>query len=252
MRRIETSRIIALPPSAFCPRPTFHRSQIRGLTPPVRAVFGFPLSASRFGFTLIEVLVAATITLLLMGGVVSMFGYVTNKVTDSRAVVGLTDQLRNAKQRLQLDLMGVTAPTIPPLSPESEQGYFEVIEGPMGPILSLYNSNSLDYSVGDNDDILMFTTRGVNGEQFKGRGYPSIGDLSAGLMQSPLAEISWFIRNSTLYRRVLLIRPALNVNSSHFYAYYDVSMHQEGGLYDRRAMPYGTYTTAGAEPIRSS
>ena len=190
-------------------------------------------------------LVAATITLLLMGAVVSMFGYVTNKVTDSRAVIELNDQIRNAKQRLQLDLMGATAPTIPPLNPDSEQGYFEVVEGPMGPVLSQY-SGGFDYSVGDNDDVLMFTTRGVNGEQFTGRGYPSVANLSVGLMRSPLAEISWFIRNSTLYRRVLLIRPSLNVGTSHFYAYYDVSMHQEGGLYDRRAMPFGTYTTAGA------
>ena len=190
-------------------------------------------------------MVAATITLMMMGGVVSMFGYVTNKVTDSRAMVELTDQLRNVRQRLQLDLMGATAPTIPPLSPDSEQGYFEVIEGPMGPVLSQY-SGGFDYSVGDNDDVLMFTTRGVNGEQFTGRGYPSIGDLSAGVLRSPLAEIGWFIRNSTLYRRVLLIRPSVKINNYPFYAHYDVSMRQEGGSFDHRAMPKGTYTNTGS------
>ena len=221
---------------------------------PRHAVYAAPRTAceqDRFqGFTLVEVMVAATITLLLMGGVVSMFGFVTNKVTQSRSVVEMSSQLRNARQRLQLDLLGVTAPTIPPLSPDSEQGYFEVIEGPMGPVLSLY-SGGFDYSVGDNDDILMFTTRGFNGEQFVGRGYPSVADLSAGLLRSPLAEIGWFIRNSILYRRVLLIRPSLKINNYPFYAYYDVSMHQEGGQYDHRAVPLGTYNTSagGAFPF---
>src|ERR1700722_8311157 len=137
MKRDETARCL----------PTAYR--LVAIARRAAPVVHHPLPAARRGFTLVEVMVAATITLLLMGGVVTMFGYVTNKVTDSRAVVELTDQLRNAKQRLQLDLMGATAPTIPPLNPEAEQGSFEVMEGPMGPVLSQY-SGSLDYSVGDN------------------------------------------------------------------------------------------------------
>ena len=77
---------------------------------------------------------AAAITLLLMGSVVTMFGYVTNKVTSSRAIIEMSDQLRNAKQRLQSDLLGVTDSDHPTAGTESEQGYFEVYEGPIGPI----------------------------------------------------------------------------------------------------------------------
>jgi hypothetical protein len=65
-----------------------------------------------------------------------------------------------------------------------------------------------DTTVGDNDDILMFTTR-TKGEPFTGRYYDPVfaNDTT---VQSQVAEVAWFIRGTTLYRRQLLVRPDLN------------------------------------------
>ena len=92
------------------------------------------------------------------------------------------DRLRLTATRLQQDLAGVTVTMNPPRKPENNEGYFEYIEGPVGtatmnnggtPIplnpvaVNTDNANALDTTVGDFDDILMFTTRGT-GQPFVG------------------------------------------------------------------------------------
>ena len=91
-------------------------------------------SASHGAFTLIEVLVAMAVTMILLGLVVTIFGLVGTNVSASRAGIEMGDQLRAAQRRLQQDLQGVTAETLPPRRPESGEGYFELIEGPVGSI----------------------------------------------------------------------------------------------------------------------
>lgn len=193
---------------------------------------------SRVGFTLIEVLVATAVTLILMGLCVQFFGFVSRGVSDSRAMMEMSDRLRNAKTVLQHDLRGVTAPTIPPLRPGAGQGYFEYIEGPIGPIIpeGLRFARN-DTQVGDLDDILMFTSRAVD-EPFIGRaGRGGFGRTSrmVNAKRSKLAEIAWFMRGTTLLRRVLLIRPRTHLRSGPRLDYfeYDLSMRQKGGTLAR-------------------
>ena len=208
----------------------------------------------RSAFTLIEVLVAMAVTLILMGIVVTIFGLLGDNVSKSRAAMEMSEQLRGVKQRLQADLAGLTATTLPPLRPERDGGYLEIIEGPVGRIengdmrqavtVQVPNENGNpdnDTSVGDNDDFFMFTTRS-RGEPFVGRFYDATtGTLTT--LQSPVAEIAWFLRGTTLYRRVLLVKPSVtpqiaamsNLNSltpKGFYANYDLSAHLEGGNFD--------------------
>ena len=84
----------------------------------------------RIAFTLIEILVSLTITLMMMGAVVTLFGVMTDSVSGSRAVIELSERLRSCRNRLQTDLQGATATMLPPLRPENDEGYFEYIEGP--------------------------------------------------------------------------------------------------------------------------
>ena len=63
----------------------------------------------RTGFTLVEILVATTLALLLMGAVAVMFGRVAESITDSRSMLEAADRLRLAETRLQMDLAGITA-----------------------------------------------------------------------------------------------------------------------------------------------
>ena len=75
---------------------------------------------------------ATTLSLLLLGAVVRMFGDVGQGITDSRAMLESADRLRVVQARLQQDLAGVTVTMNPPRKPENNEGYFEYIEGPVG------------------------------------------------------------------------------------------------------------------------
>ncbi len=175
------------------------------------------------GFTLVEILVATTLALLLMGAVAVMFGRVAESITDSRSMLEAADRLRLAETRLQMDLAGITATVCPPLKPENNEGYFEYIEGPaLTNSLIAVNSDTggNDQTVGDFDDILMFTTR-TTGKPFVGR-HPLTGTI-----QSDVAEVAWFLRGRTLHRRVLLVAPNAFTTASktNYYIFNDISAH---------------------------
>ena len=194
---------------------------------------------SRAGYTLVEILVATTLSLLLLGAVVQMFGRVAESITNSRAMLESADRLRLAAARLQQDLAGITVTVDPPRRPEDNEGYFEYIEGPVtAATASGVAENTTDgatavpdTTVGDFDDILMFTTRS-SGRPFVGK--LPVGINPSGTIQSDVAEVAWFLRGRTLHRRVLLVTPSVSYpitvtsSSPGFYANNDVSVHVEG------------------------
>ena len=212
-------------------------------------------SLHRSGFTLVEMLVALAATLIMMATVAAIFASVSDSIRDSRATIEMTDRLRGVQNMLQTDLSGITVTPIPSRRPGDGEGYTEIIEGPMGPVvdpaLSIEltidgDSGDPDTTVGDLDDILMFTTRNLR-EPFIGRfveGLDASGFPIVGTRESRVAEVAWFVRGTTLYRRVLLVLPGAqsqlpqldpldnyytNANSfQSFYAGYDISARMEG------------------------
>lgn len=195
---------------------------------------------ARDGFTLVEILVAAVLTLLMMLTVVTVFASVSDSIRGSRSTVEMADSLRHTKDRLQADLAGVTVTMLPPRRPENGEGYFEYIEGPTGAVLPLSGYQyelpdgnlQWDSTVGDNDDILLFTTRS--------QGEPFVGRFGTGTVESQVAEVAWFLRGTTLYRRVLLVAPTLPLGATFtldpgVYGRYDISLRQEGGALSRMA-----------------
>lgn len=233
------------------------------------------------GFTLLEVLVAVTITLILMGLVVEVFSRVSTGVNNSRANMELNDQLRNAKHRLIMDLRGATAPMTPPLDPFKNLGYFEYVEGPrvassqmngvlgssggdMGMDIGTFASNSnarvVNSVIGDTDDLLMFTTCSYDGEKFVGKGGYRSGSnpqIAVGT-QSRYAEVAWFLRKTqyatslrndghaeffNLHRRTWLILPdsVPGVAGEASYQDRDLTMNSMGGNYGVPDMPPNTY-----------
>jgi prepilin-type N-terminal cleavage/methylation domain-containing protein len=185
----------------------------------------------RPGFTLIELLVAMTLTLVLIGVVMQVFERIGKNVAESRSTLELTSNLRTVAEMLQLDLQGITVTPIPPRN--VDDGYLEIIEGAMGVMRQPYdiaiNSDILlhpenypanmsyrDYTVIDSDDMLLFTTRSL-GQPFTGRcQWVTTPDgkiqyqPDGGTIQSNVAEVAWFVRGRTLYRRVLLVAPWIN------------------------------------------
>lgn len=161
----------------------------------------------RAGFTLIEVLVATALALLLVGVAVNVFALVGNSVASSRAMLETADRLQSAQHRLQTDLryMTLMGHVHMPVDPAEGRGYLEIIEGPgpyivtgLGtvPLNTEGATATVDSTVGDMDDVLLFTARSF-GEPFVGLGGA----------QSPVAEIAWFTRGTNLYRRVRLVVP---------------------------------------------
>lgn len=159
------------------------------------------------GYTIVELLTATVLTLMLMAALVNIFGMLGRSINDSRATLEMTSRLRAAKNVLQIDLKGLTVVMSPPRHPKEGEGYFEAIEGNVGPVIPPFviavdsESGLNDTTVGDYDDILLFTTRS--------RGGPFTGRNQDGTIRSYEAEVAWFVRGRTLYRRVLLVAPQL-------------------------------------------
>ena len=193
------------------------------------------------GYTLVEVLIATTLSLMLMAAVAQMFGQLGTSVNNSRATLETAERLRAAALTLQADLGGVTVTMLPPRRVESNEGYFELIEGssaapkPVNSITGSNNDSSFTQTgtgfgtVGEMGDILMFTTRNSN-RPFTGSFQPST-TTSASTIQSETAEVAWFVRGHNLYRRVLLVAPGVTLtlpSASGFYKQNDISVHLQG------------------------
>ncbi len=185
---------------------------------------------NRRGMTLIEMMVAMTATLLLMGVIAQVFSVFGTAVSDSRSVIETDARMRAIAWQLRTDLAGATAPTLPPLSPAIDAGYFEIIEGPSSDTVLYYDASidsvnefdktgtapgpgntSDDRILGDTDDVLLFTTRNT--------APPFLGRFEGGKYESSVAEVAWFLRPTrsgaaaatsnpityTLYRRQMLV-----------------------------------------------
>lgn len=204
----------------------------------------------RAGFTLVEVLVAAAVALLVMAAASQIFARLGSTVSDARAVIELDEQFRAARSRLQSDLLGATAAgQLPPLDPADDLGYFEIIEGPSGPIVSTLTDQTAvsppiaaindqdldgfpgpdpDLTYGDTDDVLCFTTRAL--------GQPFTGRSGFGVVEADAAEVCWFVRGRELIRRTLLVRPGTPIGAPPpgvgIYEAFEISLRQEGGAFD--------------------
>lgn len=186
--------------------------------------------AARSGFTLIEVLVATALTLMMISAVVGIFAWMTTSVSDARATLEMAERLRAAGLRLQEDLAGCTATMLPPCNPAHNGGYFEYVEFPLAETATTVppvddTASARDATAALGSDILMFTTRAAD--------LPFTGKCqqTGGTLKSPVAEVAWFLRGRTLYRRMLLVAPGLNTSnggmpagSTPFYGYNDVSV----------------------------
>ncbi len=210
----------------------------------------FPvIGTRRSGYTLVEILVAMTLTLVLMTAVVTVFGGVGNGIANSRRAMEQFDRMRTAAQQLRIDLQGVTV-TLDGRAgrPEQGRGYLEYIEGglvsvpqangnPGVPQAINAVTNVNDLTVGQRGDILMFTTRNVI-KPFLGR-YQLNTDTTNPtypMLQSDVAEVAWFLRGKTLHRRVLLVAPGVAQNPSFarlsktsFFALNDISVRLVNG-----------------------
>jgi|LakMenE01Jun11ns_1017448.scaffolds.fasta_scaffold9941656_3 prepilin-type N-terminal cleavage/methylation domain-containing protein len=196
----------------------------------------------RRGMTLVEMLIATTMSLIIMGVVAQLFSVLGRSVSGSQSTTTMNEQLRGVAQMLRRDLNGITVTTLPPVRPDRDSGYLEIIEGP-----ATDTTNAAPALDADCDDILMFTTKSL--------GKPFVGVFNGNSsIESQFAEVAWFCKQSadqpvagttlyTLYRRQLLSMAYVGAgdfltgsnsvaspgNWGQFYVNYDLSCRLESG-----------------------
>ena len=82
------------------------------------------------GFTLVELLVTMCVSLMLLGGVVSLFGSLGESVNDSKSDTEMLQTMRHAGQKLASDLGNMSLTPDPAQTAVDPQGFFEYVEGP--------------------------------------------------------------------------------------------------------------------------
>jgi len=167
---------------------------------------------NRRGMSLVEILVALTMTLIVLGAMMSAFQYASQEMAAGRAMMELANRARGAESLLRSDLAGLTVEAKPYTQTVNPPGYFEYIEGPLHD--NSYPPGNQNAYLGDFDDVLAMTIRS-SGSPFRGR-------FGGAMIESPLAEVVWFTtfgdptnftQSVRLHRRVLLIRPDLVLNA---------------------------------------
>lgn len=189
-------------------------------------------SRARRGLTLVEMLVATTLTLILFFSVAQIFAFLGDTMHDARSTIELSGNLRGLTTTMQNDLDCHTAPGLPWVAIGANQGYFSVIEGP---------DRDIDFAAGssvagDADDIIAFTAYSkdqpfvglIQGSLIRQGGVLCVQDTGVTTpITSHYAEIIYWTEftpyddvdgdglrgpneSVTLFRRILLIRPDIN------------------------------------------
>lgn len=199
---------------------------------------------TRGGFTLTEVMIALSITLLILLAMMQAFTIASKDIGQGRNRLLLAERMQTATDLIRSDLEQLSLNVEPLVSSTEDLGYFECVDGPFRDMtFSQVPNNS---TLGDFDDVLAFTIRSDD-KPFRGRfgvlvdpdGTANSGDeyLASTVIESMEAEVIYFTRRTDptlsaaerrrdgtplagngevdygdpirLYRRVLLVRPDL-------------------------------------------
>jgi len=193
--------------------------------------------SKRRGLTLVELMVASTLGLILVIGVLAAFRQITHSVTKGRATVQISGQLRNITNLMRADFQGITVKAIPNTSAGAGMGYFEIIEGIDNDFV-ITPPNTLPAAVdnlsGDTDDVVMFTSRRLNN--------PFSGRIQGGLLgstrnfeiiESPNAEVIYWLEP----RNTEFLRDGLDNNGD---GAIDEAAESQLGILTHNGMPLAT------------
>ncbi|MFK7766289.1 MAG: PilW family protein [Mariniblastus sp.] len=175
----------------------------------------------RRGLTLIEIMIALTMTLIVLGAMMSAFQFASQQMQTGRSIMEMANRLRSAEELMRSDLANLTVDPRPYTETTLPPGYF-----------ALNESTDRDLSVpidfvnsyqGDIDDSLGMTVRS-KGRPYRGR-QKLLDQTAYTIVESPLAEVFWYTSfvdlqaaaipsidfedSLRVHRRVLLIRPDL-------------------------------------------
>lgn len=125
-----------------------------------------------------EMLIAMTVTLLMMVAAARAFAFVGARIRESRGNVQLSNELRDITTRLNDETTRCTVSLAPTIGRDDPAGYFMYYEGPVTDATSSLFRASLDADgnvdvpdsrYGDFDDYLAFTAIAPKGSWFSGK-----------------------------------------------------------------------------------
>lgn len=181
--------------------------------------------AARGGFTLVELLVVAGLTVMMMSMFATVFQLATGSITTQRGIAENDQRARTLTIVMRGDLEHRTFKRLVPYSDETTNA----AEVAQFPVLLDFDDRKGYFYISENDpdvdtdDVLQFTVELDDDEFFYGRSWdlrrltdqtayhrnqPEWDDGRPGddTGNSKYAEVSYFLRNGVLYRRVLLVR----------------------------------------------
>ncbi len=150
-----------------------------------------PPSTSKSGFTIVEILIALTASLLLMLGLTRAYKMLGDRITESQSRLEMSSTLRDVAFRMRDELRRATSDMTPPGKSAAGNGYLVYYEGPFTdattvlgdppPVPPAVPEAIPDYyptsRFGDIDDYLAFT---ANAEE----GSPFVGFIPNGVLQA--------------------------------------------------------------------
>ena len=154
----------------------------------------------RSGLTLVEILIALTMTLIVLGTMMTAFKFASEEMQEGRALIELANRARVVEDNLRIDLGSLTVETRVYNATAEPNGYFELVEGPIRD--STYSGTASLVSarnsfLGDCDDFMAFTARSADGVLYRGRrkifDNATRGMGPTAIIESSLAEIAWFV-----------------------------------------------------------
>ena len=203
-------------------------------------------TATRGGFTLVEMLVAVTLVLLMMVMFAEIFSLATGSMSKQKGLAELDQRQRLASVLIREDLKVRTFKVVYPFSSRlNPLTGLPAVDGVPSPIGTNYNKSLREgyFYISENDpdndadDVLQLTLNRLNsgnqtGTTFYGKtvelrdavnrfGAGSNPDQpenddgdyfgdGAGVGTSPYAEVAYFVRGQVLFRRLLLIRDPMS------------------------------------------
>ncbi len=186
----------------------------------------------RSGFTLIEMLVSVTLVLLVLTLFSAIFGLATDTIRAQRGIANNDQQARSLITLLRHDAAKRSFRNVYPFYPTEDSGSSPTTFNNRRGYFYISTNNPVSYQ----DDLIQFTVDAAvtdednDSTKFRGAAaaltsgllslnpnQPDADDAlttSNGVAESDLAEVSYFLRNGKLIRRVMLIREPLSFLSS--------------------------------------
>ncbi len=160
------------------------------------------------GFTLIELMIATTLGLILLGGLVSIVAMVNTSFSDTRVLIDLQNRCRSAQMLLQNDLSHISVTPQPPRPTQADDGYLSL---GVSNLTFADTSKTTRGSGSDKVDLVDQTIVTAGKSHYAAftvfnRENPftfTDPSDSSRTLQTPYAEVVWFVYKYDLYRVVV-------------------------------------------------